>query len=115
MPDEKQTADASDAAAPSGGTIGVALAPLSPDVREQLSLPEGAKGAVIAGVQPGSRAAKAGLKEGDLLVGVGTTSVSNPNEAVKAIRAAKGKAVALRVMRDGQARFMAVPPANAEG
>ena len=115
MPDEQQTADAGDQ--DSGrGRIGLALAPLSPEVRQQLDLPSGAHGVVVAGVQPGSGAEQAGLREGDLVVGVGTKAVNTPSDAVSAIKGATkgGKAVALRVVRDGQARFVAVSPA-AEG
>ena len=115
MPEDRPQADAS-APGRGEGSIGVALAPLSPELREQLELPGSAAGAVVAGVQPGSRAAQAGLREGDLVVGVGTKPVGSPAEAVAAIRGAgrDGKGVALRVMRDGRSRFVAVPPA-AEG
>jgi len=87
--------------------IGVALAPLSPEVRDQLQLPDGTKGAVIAEVRPGSPAQQAGLREGDVIVGVGSKAVNNPREAADAIRGSKG--VALRVLRDGQPRFVAIP------
>lgn len=113
MPDEQQAA----AEQASGqGRIGVALAPLSPELRDRLDLPAQQKGVVVAGVQPGSPAAAAGLREGDLLVGVGARAVDAPAEAVSAIRAAAkdGRQVALRIMREGQARFIAVSP-NAEG
>lgn len=115
LPDEQQTADAGDQDA-GRGRIGLALAPLSPDLRQQLSLPNGQRGAVIAGVQPGSAAEQAGLREGDLVVGVGTKAVGSPSEAVSAIQGATkgGKTVALRILREGQARFVAVPT-NAEG
>ena len=121
MPDERQSADAgqdagSEQAEPGQGRIGIALAPLSPEIRQQLQLPAQQRGVVVAGVQPGSPAAAAGLQEGDLLVGVGVKAVSAPREAVAAIRAATkgGRDVALRIMRDGQARFVAVSP-HAEG
>lgn len=117
MPDERQVADAGADGAGTGQLgIGVALAPLSPDLRAELSLPEGSRGAVVAEVQPGSPAARAGLRQGDLVVGVGSKAVANPAEAANAIRggARGGKGVALRIVRDGQARFVAVPLA-AEG
>ncbi len=114
--DDRQTADAAGEQAPAQGRIGIALAPLSPELRDQLELGAQQKGVVVAGVQPGSPAAAAGLRQGDLLVGVGAKAVTEPGEAVTAIRAATkdGKDVALRIMRDGQARFVAVSP-NAEG
>ncbi len=111
MPDDQQVANAA-TASPGRGTIGVALAPLSPELRDQLELAPDQRGVVIAGVQPGSPAAAAGLREGDLVVGVGKDSVGAPSEAVSAIRGAAqdGRTVALRILRNGQARFIAVSP-----
>jgi serine protease Do len=93
------------------GQLGVALAPLTPDDRDQLQIPDGQNGAVIREVRPGSPAADAGLRPGDVIVGVGSQKVSNPKEAMKAIGTAltgKDHAVALRVFRDGQIAFVGV-------
>ncbi|MBV9748071.1 MAG: trypsin-like peptidase domain-containing protein [Acetobacteraceae bacterium] len=96
--------------------IGVALAPLGPELRDQLNLPANARGAVIAEVQPGSPADQAGLQQGDLVVGVGPDAVSSPEQAVRDIHGAlsHGTAVALRIVRDGKARFVAVTPSQGE-
>ena len=95
--------------------IGLALAPLTPDARSELNLPEQTRGVVIAQVRPGSPAEQAGLQQGDVIVGVGERSVASPSEAVSAIRAATqgGKAAALRIVRDGTAAFVAVSPSSA--
>ncbi len=92
------------------GNIGLALAPLTPDTRSQLNLPDQVHGALIAEVRPGSPADQAGLQQGDVVVGVGDKSVSSPSEAVSAIRQATagGKTAALRIVRDGTAAFVAV-------
>lgn len=103
--------------APAQGGIGVALAVLSPELRSQLSVPAMTGGAVVAGVKPGSAAEQAGLRAGDVVVGVGIHSVASPEDAVKAIRAAMNArqadgsssgALALRVLRDGHMAFVAV-------
>jgi serine protease Do len=90
--------------------IGLALAPITPDVRGQLDLPDQVRGAVIAQVAPGSPADAAGLESGDVLVGVGDKAVNSPSEAVTAIREAVkgGHEMALRIVRDGHAAFVAV-------
>ncbi len=90
--------------------VGLALAPLTPDMRSQLDLPEHLKGAAVAQVRPGSPAEQAGLQQGDVIVGVGTQAVDSPAQAAHAIRQATEKhhAVALRVFRDGHTMFVAV-------
>jgi serine protease Do len=91
--------------------IGLALAPLSPDMRSQLDVPDGTKGVVVQGVQPGSPAETAGLQAGDVIVGVGTHAVTSPAEAARAMRTAlngSDHALALRVIRNGQAVFVGV-------
>jgi serine protease Do len=108
-----QTASAGNPAEKQG--VGLALAPISPDMRSQLGLPDGAKGAVVAQVAPDSPAAAAGIRQGDVIMGVGAKPVASVDEAVRAIHAAEhhGHAVALRIMRDGHAGFVAVDLAKA--
>jgi serine protease Do len=90
--------------------VGLALAPLTPDIRSQLDIPAQTKGAVVAGVTSGSPADAAGLQPGDVVVGVGDRNVSNASEAAHAIRdaARHDKALALRIIRNGHAVFVAV-------
>ena len=94
------------------GGLGLGLAPLSPEVRGQLDLPQHTRGAVVSEVRPGSPAEQAGIQESDVIVGVGTQAITSPEQAVRAIREAAGKgngdAVALRILRDGQTAFVAV-------
>jgi serine protease Do len=106
-----QTASNDAAETPSRAQLGVALAPLSPDMRSQLEVPDGIKGAVVERVRPGSPAETAGLQQGDIIVGVNTQAVTSPNEAVKALRTAMSgdnKALALRIIRNGQPAFVGV-------
>ena len=87
---------------PGHASLGLTLAPLTPDARSQLNLPDNANGAVIAGVKPNSPADQAGIQAGDLLVGVGPKDVTSPDDAAAAIDAAKrsgAPAVALRIVR----------------
>ncbi|SNB60891.1 serine protease Do [Arboricoccus pini] len=92
--------------------IGLALAPLSPDLRKQLNLPATAKGVVVSDVEDGSPAASKGIQAGDLILKVGDKAVSRPEDVVKAITAARErgeKAVLMLFQRDGAQLFAAVP------
>jgi serine protease Do len=93
------------------GAVGVALAPITPQARQQLNLPANAVGAVIAGIRPESPAAEAGLRQGDVIVGVAGRDVADVEATVGAIREAArtpGAAIALRILREGRNAFVAV-------
>jgi len=107
------TETASDSTSPAGDhspSVGLALAPLSPDERGQLDLPAHTRGALVADVKPGSPAEAAGVQQGDVIVGVGAMAIASPQQAVKAIHDAvhSGHGVALRVLRDGHTEFVAI-------
>ncbi len=95
--------------------LGVALSAITPNLRQQLDLADGARGAVITSVQPGSAADQSGLQSGDVIVGVGDKTVASPGEAQRAIRdqLKSDQAVALRIIRNGEPAFVAVTPTPA--
>lgn len=90
--------------------VGLALAPITPQVRNQLDLPPGTEGAVIAGVTPGSPADNAGLQTGDVVIGVGDQPVTSASQAAHDIRSAarNDHSLALRIIRNGHALFVAL-------
>ncbi len=101
----------------SHGSLGLTLAPLTPDARSQLNLPSNANGAVVTQVRPNSPADQAGIQAGDLLVGVGQKIITGPDDAASAIDAAKksgSSAIALRIIRQGQALFVGVNTGKAK-
>ena len=111
LPDEHQTAEGGQDQGGSGqDKVGLALAPLTPGMRDQLDVPSGTQGAVVAQVQPGSPADRAGLQAGDVRVDVAGKPVGSPSEAAGALRNAPtdGHPLALRILRNGQAAFVAV-------
>lgn len=72
-----------------------------------------ARGSVaVAGVAPGSPAARKGIRPGDTVVAVGGApvgSVAEANARVEAARANARKAALFLMERDGQRRFVALP------
>lgn len=93
-------------------SYGVSLAPISKEAREGLKLDDSVKGALIAGVEPGSPADDIGLKQGDVLQQVGRDQVDSPQAAVEKLKEAKktGKPVLMKVYREGMTRFVAISP-----
>ena len=99
-----------------GPRLGLALAPLDDQARQQLNLSDNQKGVVIAQVKQDSPADAAGLQAGDVLEAVGDQAVTSPQQAVQALRQGTrkaGAAVALRVLRDGHQAFVALTASKA--
>jgi serine protease Do len=111
LPDQTADATGSGTGSPNGH-LGLALAPLNKDARDNLGLDRTVRGAVITEVRPNSPAADAGLQPGDVITGVGDHRVTSPEEAARDIRNQKGS-VALRILRDGHNLFVAVGGDNA--
>ena len=96
---------------PDRNPVGLALAPLSADQREELGLPPTAKGVVVSRVTPDSLAADSGIEAGDVIVRVGDEVVTTPADAIAKIRKAEAEkkdAVPLLVMRDGTTYYLAL-------
>ncbi|MFZ3235117.1 MAG: Do family serine endopeptidase [Stellaceae bacterium] len=97
---------------PTVDALGIKLARLTGDLRKQFSLPAAAKGVVITEVPANSSASTQGLRPGDLLVAVGPSAVTTPDEVQQKAAAAKKlarKNLLVRVERDGTTRFVALP------
>jgi serine protease Do len=100
---------------PTVDALGLKLAKLTGDLRKQFSLADAAKGVVIIEVPANSAAATQGLRAGDLIAAVGRTAVATPEEVQqKATVATKtgSKDLLVRVERDGNTRFVALPAAG---
>lgn len=111
LPNEQTASNDAEGAGQDHAQLGLALAPLSPDDRDQHGVPDGTTGALVQGVQPGSPAETAGLQPGDVIVGIGTHPVTSPAEAATAMHAAingSDHAMALRIIRGGQPLFVGV-------
>jgi serine protease Do len=85
------------------GYLGVAVMPVTPDVRRTANLP-GPRGALVAEVVPGSPAAAASLKPGDVIVRYEGDELQDPRDLTRRVAATPpGTSVKLEVARaDGE-------------
>jgi serine protease Do len=98
-------------AAPSHvSALGLKLAPLTPELRKQLKVPVGVKGAVVSQIEDSSPLADIDLQPGDVIVSVNQEPVATPKEAVAKLKAAQSspdKKVLLQINRHGVNAFVA--------
>jgi serine protease Do len=107
----KDGTEVGDAGTEKGG-LGLNLAPLDKDTRQELGLSQSVTGAVVAGVKPDSPADEQGIRQGDVVVRVDNTQIKAPADAAEAVAKAKKsgkKAVAVLINRGGNNIFLAVP------
>ena len=90
------------------GRLGLGVETLTPQLAERLGVESGG-GVVVAQVVPGSPAARAGIRQGDVIADIGTRAVETANEFVDRVRdVAAGDAVALRLRRGGATFYVTV-------
>ncbi|WP_372616821.1 Do family serine endopeptidase [Falsiroseomonas sp.] len=86
----------------SRGWLGVSLQPVDQELAQALGLQD-QRGALVASVEPGSPAARAGLRAGDLVTRAGERQVQNPRDLAAAVAETDpGSQLALTLRRDGQ-------------
>ncbi len=102
-----------EAAQPEKATVfgGVAVADITDDVRTALNLPKDTQGAVIAEIDADSSAAKAGLREGDVIQEVNKQPVKKAKDLVAISKRLKpNEKILIRVYSQGRSGFVALEP-----
>jgi serine protease Do len=95
--------------------IGVKLEPLSPALARQFGLDEGTKGVLVENVVSGSPADKAGLKQGDVIIGFAGEKVLNGSSfKLKVATSEVSKPYEIVYLRDGRERRATIVPAPAD-
>ncbi len=111
-PYKESVAQADTGSASDGAHLGVAVAALNDESRSRFDIPKDVQGTVIVNVEPGSPAARVGLRPGDVIRKADGHNVESPKDLVGALKkdAAKDrKQVVLLVNRAGSQWFVPVP------
>ncbi len=107
---QQQASIAPNQADAKSGKLGLALLPLNPQTRQEFNLGNTVEhGAVIADVANGSPAHQTGLIAGDVIVRVGDTEISSPEEVVEAVTQSNTDTIdkiLLLVTRGNSSRFV---------
>jgi S1-C subfamily serine protease len=108
LPDKRRASN--DNAAPSEhGRLGISVEPLTPALANQLGT-KAKSGVVVDQVVPGSPAASAGIREGDIIKQVNHKPVSSGTDLQQAIRDSGGRPALMLVERDHGNLFIAAAP-----
>jgi serine protease Do len=100
-----------DSASPQKGKLGLAVAELTPDVRQQLHIPSDVKGVAIQSVRPASPADEASLAPGDVILEVNRHPVVSAEQFVNEAHAnPAGKDLLLLVWSQGGASYRVIHP-----
>jgi len=89
-------------------SLGLSLTDITPELAQRYEL-EAGHGVLITGVAPGSPAAKAELRRGDILLKIGGNEIDSATTARKALKAAKqGRVVPLLIQRGDSVLYTAI-------
>lgn len=90
------------------GWLGVSIGPVTPDIADSLNL-AAAKGALVNSVTDGSPAAKAGVREGDVILHYGDREIGHVQDLTRAVADTKaGTTRDLKILRDGKNQTLKV-------
>jgi serine protease Do len=106
---DAEVANDGEAEGPQKGKLGLAVAELTPDVRQQLHIPQQVNGVAVQSVRPASPAEDAGLAPGDVILEVDRKPVTSAEQFVNEAHAnPAGKDLLLLVWSQGNASYRVV-------
>ncbi len=86
----------------------VSIGELTPEIRQEIGAPKRIEGVVVTGVEPGGTAARAGLRENDIILSLDRKPTPDVEAAVKLSEEIKGPKVLVQVWRRGGTRTIVV-------
>ncbi len=92
--------------------VGVGVTDIDPDVRRQLELPTNIEGVLVTEVTPGTPAAKAGLRKGDVILEIDRKKVASTKDAIEQSDSVEGDQILLQIWSQGANRFLVVDEAR---
>jgi serine protease Do len=105
----KEVASNDDSSSQQGGKLGLALNDLTPNLRQQLGVPDQLHGVAIRGVRPASPADDAGLAPGDVILEVNRQPIPSAEQFASLVHGnAGGKDLLLLVWSKGNASYRIV-------
>lgn len=92
--------------------VGVAVSDIDGQARRSWSIPNSVQGVLVVEVEPGSAAARAGLRAGDVILEINREPVDSSEKAIELTTGAEDKITLLRIWSQGTIRFVVVDESN---
>jgi serine protease Do len=94
----------------STGKLGIAVTPLTPEMAQQLQLPDGTQGLLVRQVEPMGPASEAGIQEGDVIMEVNRQPVRSVDDLKAAVAKSGTRPILILVNHRGQTAVVTVRP-----
>ena len=108
----EQKAPTKSASEKSLDTLGLKMAPLSPELRSRFNLPDDARGVVVTEVTDGGPASQRDVQPGDLILELGQNEVKTPDDVIGRTKEAQGqkrRSVLVLLQRGADRRYLTIP------
>jgi serine protease Do len=106
---EAGTPDEEESLAEETAGFGITLDDVTADVARRLQLPRATQGALVADIDPGGAAARAGLRRFDVLTRINGEAVTSAADASRKMQAiSSGRLARVLVVRGGQELFLSI-------
>ncbi len=90
---------------------GMVIGELTPELRRQLGLPENVKGVVVLMARPGSPAAKAGIRQGDVITVLANQDITSVRDFVKVTQGIReNRSAPVTIRRESATMMLVIPP-----
>ena len=91
-------------------TLGVSVAPLTPELAERVRAPKDVHGLLVEDVNPDGRAAAAGIESGDVIQEVNRQPVTSVDDLKAALKRSSDRPTLMLISRQGRSIFVTVKP-----
>lgn len=90
---------------------GMVVGELTPELRRQMNIPENVKGVIVMMVEPDSPAARAGIRQGDIITVIANQKVESVADFVRINREIRtNRSVPITIRRENATTMLIIPP-----